>query len=272
MDAGYLYAAGAIALTGSAQNREKMNLRQNEAIAKLANTATGVAKGASLLRIYWYDGLLGGRPSPEQEALANSDNVKVKLGAVVAGRQKGVDSLIVTDLIELARNHALSDAVLLSGDEDLRVGVQMAQGFGVRIHLIGIVPSRGNQSHLLMQEADTTIEWSRADIEEIMPLRPAEEAELETSAAQKGSGSGGDVEFDLLRKLASQVVESIAQSELGTVANAIHMNRDLVPSDYDKILLLKGAALLGRNLTQAEKHRVRDNFKEVVKARLEEIE
>jgi uncharacterized LabA/DUF88 family protein len=34
--------------------------------------------------------------------------------------------LIGTDLIELARNHAISDAVLLSGDEDLRIGVQIA--------------------------------------------------------------------------------------------------------------------------------------------------
>ena len=46
------------------------------------------------------------------------------------GRQKGVDSLIVTDLIELARNHAISDAVLLAGDEELRIGVQIAQSLG----------------------------------------------------------------------------------------------------------------------------------------------
>ena len=48
-----------------------------------------------------------------------------------SGPAKGVDSLIVTDMITLARNGAMSDAVLLSGDEDLRVGVQQAQEFGV---------------------------------------------------------------------------------------------------------------------------------------------
>jgi uncharacterized LabA/DUF88 family protein len=82
--------------------------------------------------------------------LAHLDNVKVRLGFVNSvGEQKGVDSLIVTDMIALARNRAVSDAVLVSGDEDLRVGVQQAQEFGVRVHLVGIKPSGGNQSLFL---------------------------------------------------------------------------------------------------------------------------
>ena len=58
-------------------------------------------------------------------------------------------------MIALARNRAISDAVLVSGDEDLRVGVQQAQEFGVRVHLVGIKPGRGSQSLFLLQEADT---------------------------------------------------------------------------------------------------------------------
>jgi uncharacterized LabA/DUF88 family protein len=54
-------------------------------------------------------------------------DVKIRLGYINgAGQQKGVDSLIVTDLIELARNQAISDAYLVSGDGDLRVAVQIA--------------------------------------------------------------------------------------------------------------------------------------------------
>lgn len=75
-----------------------------------------------------------------------------------------MDSLIVTDMISLARNRGMSDAVLLSGDEDIRVGVQMAQELGVRVHLLGISPSRGSQSLLLLQEADTTQEWGKKEI------------------------------------------------------------------------------------------------------------
>ena len=65
--------------------------------------------------------------------------MKLRLGQLNSeGQQKGVDSLIVTDLIELARNKAISDAVVLTGDEDIRVGVQIAQSLGVRVHLLGI--------------------------------------------------------------------------------------------------------------------------------------
>ena len=87
------------------------------------------------------------------------------------GEQKGVDWLIVTDMIALARNGAVSDAVLISGDEDLRVGVQQAQEFGVRVHLIGIKPSRGSQSLFLLQESDTTHEWSEDEIAGFLSLR-----------------------------------------------------------------------------------------------------
>ena len=114
--------------------------------------------GVDLLRVYWYDGTSTG-PSSQHLTLAHLARVKVRLSFVNSvGEQKGVDSLIVTDMIALARNHAMSDAVLLSGDEDLRVGVQQAQEFGVRVHLLGIRPSRGSQSLFLLQEADSTHE------------------------------------------------------------------------------------------------------------------
>ena len=113
VDAGYLYTAGSIVLTGSSQNREVMELRPLETVAQLKTSVEGQKEGIPLLRIYWYDGLLRGRRSPEQERMAIEDDVKLRLGTVTGGRQKGVDSLIVTDLIELARNHAISDAVLL---------------------------------------------------------------------------------------------------------------------------------------------------------------
>lgn len=142
VDAGYLFAQGSTALTGSKKKRIETRLDKNAVLAELLAVAKEKADGASPLRIYWYDGALGyGGPTLEQEAIASSDNVKLRLGFInKAGQQKGVDSLIVTDLINLARNNAISDALLMSGDEDVRIGVEIAQGFGVRIHLLGIVP------------------------------------------------------------------------------------------------------------------------------------
>ena len=109
VDAGYLYSAGTSILTGSAQNRENVELRHLEIVAKLESVAKERTNGAKMLRIYWYDGLLHGHRSLQQEALAKADNLKVRLGTVTAGRQKGVDSLIVTDLIELVVRKLCND-------------------------------------------------------------------------------------------------------------------------------------------------------------------
>ncbi len=81
-------------------------------------------------------------------------------------------SLIITDMISLWRNGAMADAVLLSGDEDLRVRVQQAQQFGVRVHLLGIKPSRGSQSLFLLQEADSTHEWGDSVVRRFLTFVP----------------------------------------------------------------------------------------------------
>lgn len=118
-----------------------------------------------------YDGTSTG-PTAQHLTLGHLDNVK-GLGFVNSvGEQKGVDSLIVTDMIALARNRSITNAVLVSGDEDLRVGVQQAQEFGVRVHLVGIKSSRGSQSLFLLQEADTTHEWAEADVSAFLSCKP----------------------------------------------------------------------------------------------------
>ncbi len=263
VDAGYLYAAGAIILTGSSQNRERLDLDHHSALERLRATCDQLTGGVPILRFYWYDGLLRGRPSPEQEAVANTDNVKLRLGAVVGGQQKGVDSLIIMDLIELARNHAISDAVLLSGDEDLRVGVQLAQSFGVRVHLLGVEPTRGNQSYLLLQEADTTTEWNKDVVETIMSVKPYVESYLDSlnGPVTLGLGEGED---EVLDRVASEVVGSIGEDELATIAVALSRDPRWVPPDSDRLLLLRGSETLSRELTQTEKRYIREKFREAV--------
>ena len=226
-------------------------------LAMLKATAGARANGIQLLRIYWYDGLLHGRLSQEQESLANTDNVKVRLGAVTAGQQKGVDSLIVTDLIELARNHAISDAVLLSGDEDLRVGVQIAQSFGVRVHLIGIEPSSANQSHLLRQEADTTGEWSKEEVSEILTVKSSPEKSL-TSVSPHGNID------ELLDQVVSDIFGLLGETELERISLELSRDSRWVPEDFDRRLLLEGREKIGRDLERAEMRHIRNKFKEFV--------
>lgn len=154
VDAGHLYAGGSAAISGKSRKRTEMTLDVAK-VAKFLEERAGMLSGLPLLRIYWYDGALPQGLTTEQQLLASTDNVKLRLGIVNGyGEQKGVDAKIVTDLAELGRNSAICDAVLIGGDEDLRIGVELAQERGVRIHLLTVEGS--NVSSLLKREADTT--------------------------------------------------------------------------------------------------------------------
>lgn len=100
VDAGYLYAAGAVAINGEELSRNRLDLRRAKTIEKLRAVARDRTPGATLLRIYWYDGVLPRGPSDVQQSLADMDDVKLRLGIISrSGQQKGVDSLIVTDMV-----------------------------------------------------------------------------------------------------------------------------------------------------------------------------
>ena len=189
VDAGYLYAAGSSLLFGKKQRRVDLNLNIDLVLHALGGINSSAAVGAAALRTYWYDGLLSGQETPEQRRIAETSNLKARFGVVNSfGEQKGVDSLIVIDLIDLARDRVISDAFILAGDEDLRVGVEVAQRYGVRVHLIGITPCRGNQSQLLRREADTTHEWDDSVVRSFLSIRTVPTvAQSITVVAQPGT-------------------------------------------------------------------------------------
>ncbi len=263
VDAGYLFAAGGSAIAEASQNRRGLALDVPQAIDRLKAAATAKAPGTSLLRIYWYDGVRRGRVSPEQRSIAESDDVKLRLGTVSsAGQQKGVDSLIVTDLVELARNQAISDAVLLSGDEDMRIGVEIAQSFGVRVHLIGIEPSRSNQSLALRQECDTTSEWSKAEVSEVLSLRTG----FEVTALAAGLESQSDLDEgieSILGDVVAAFIETLEPDQLTSLADL--GKRDPIPYEIDRLLLRRSGEEIGRDLERLEVQYLRDQFKTSVR-------
>ncbi len=57
------------------------------------------------------------------------------------------------DLLVLAQERSISDAILITGDEDMREAVSYAQERGVRVHLV--VAAGASASWTLRQEADT---------------------------------------------------------------------------------------------------------------------
>ncbi|MCG7204609.1 NYN domain-containing protein [Streptomyces arenae] len=156
VDAGYLYAATGRLVTGT-EDRRAFDLDAEGLIEALIDKARQIFADSRLLRVYWYDGARRRIHTAEQQTIAELPDVKVRLGNLNANnQQKGVDSLIRTDLESLARHRAISDAALLGGDEDLVSAVEAAQGYGARVHLWGIeAPEGRNQAEPLLWEVDS---------------------------------------------------------------------------------------------------------------------
>jgi uncharacterized LabA/DUF88 family protein len=169
VDAGYLFASGSKLISGERQTRSQLQLdhaRVLELLTALAHELTGLP----LLRVYWYDGATSG-PNPAHVALAYRPHLKLRLGLVNDAGQQGVDELLTSDLTTLARQRAIADAVILTGDDDLRPAVEEAQSFGVRVHLLGIAPQRENQAAALVQAADTVRELLEAEVRSFLTSR-----------------------------------------------------------------------------------------------------
>ena len=261
VDAGYLYAAGSELLGGRKLPRREIQLDIDKVFSSLRDVAAVVSSRESFLRVYWYDGELRTGSTAEQEQIADTDGVKLRLGSITfAGKQKGVDSLIVTDLIELARNRAIADAVLLSGDEDVRIGVQITQSFGVRVHLLGIEPCSQNQSRLLRQEADSTIEWQQRNVESFLAvLENTDEAE----DVSHGKAPQPPINQTELDTATGEFVRDRSKEELAVLAR-LEM-RASVPPDLDRKLLRCAAKKVNRSLDPGERAYVRYEVKRIAR-------
>lgn len=265
VDAGYLYAQGSLCLAGSQLGRADIRINESAVVRALKSVSHERSGGCGLLRIYWYDAPLRTGITAQQAALANSDHIKLRLGVLNGlGQQKGVDSLIVSDLIELARNRAISDAILVSGDEDVRIAVQIAQAYGVRIHLLGMHPARASQSALLRQEADTTSEWTTSDISMFMSVTPkaprVERVNSEILPEVEGSPPPPQA------ALVTEAVDALGPQDVADLA-AYWTSRTGLPPEIDRPLLARCRDALARDLAPDERRNVRRWFETLVRGR-----
>jgi putative resolvase len=126
--------------------------------------------------------------SNQATRLAALPDVKVRLGRLVENRQKGVDSLIVRDLIRLGVERAVATVYLVGGDEDIREGVAEAQGTGARVVLVGVGGVRPNQSLSLIGEVDERVVLGQRFWAPF--LEPARTARAEAARLQPGMDTG----------------------------------------------------------------------------------
>jgi hypothetical protein len=154
VDAGWFLSEAAQALTGRG-NRSDVSCNYRELVPALAQLASQQAQ-LPLLRIYWYDAAPEGIPGPAHLEIAGLPNVKLRLGRISHHEQKGVDALLILDMTTLARERAIANALVVSGDEDIREGIAVAQSLGVRVTLgsVALPEGRPSLATTLMREAD----------------------------------------------------------------------------------------------------------------------
>lgn len=179
----------------------------------------------SELRLYWYDATPNYSPTAEQKEIAELPNIKLRLDRMKGGRQKGVDALIYHDLTTLARERAICEAFLFSGDEDLRKGVKTVQTMGVRVTLIGIKPSDqySNQSRELRQEADEIIVLQSSDLSMFFSRKRKPKDHIKSSS--------------IAEKVGSDLAKSVYTDSSDKQLHDIIKDRPRIPGEIDSNLL-----------------------------------
>jgi uncharacterized LabA/DUF88 family protein len=193
VDVGYIYASAGELLFSAASRRE-YRVDADKLIQELTRHAEDHLRG-ELLRVYWYDAARDRVPTIDQRVIAQMPWVKLRLGNLNArGQQKGVDAQIRADMEALARHRAITDAILVAGDEDMVPAVEAAQAFGVRVHLWGIEPPYGtNQAERLVWESDTVDVLERSFVEPFFTRQLSPEPAQSTAAEAGPARSGHSV-------------------------------------------------------------------------------
>jgi hypothetical protein len=168
-----------------------------EGLLQLLSSFARERSGLPLLRCYWYEATVDGRRTSEQDALADVPGIKLRVAKIRPGRREGVETEIHRDLTTLARNNAISDALVLSAEEDLAQVIADVQDLGLRVTLVHIaVDGNWTISRALRQESDDIIEIGgdhlRPYVELIAGAEPvqAEESEGADLAAARPLSNG----------------------------------------------------------------------------------
>jgi NYN domain len=174
VDAGYLLADGAMAVHGT-RRRESVTWDYEGFLQLLGNLAHD-RTGLPLLRCYWYEATVEGRRTAEHDALADMPGIKLRLAKLRPGRREGVETEIHRDLTVLARNRAVSDAVVVSAEEDLAQVLSDVQDLGLRVTIVHVtVDGNWTISRSLRQECDDIMELTSAHLRPFVDLIPGAE-------------------------------------------------------------------------------------------------
>lgn len=85
-------------------------------------------------------------------------------------KQKGVDTLLVLDLVMLAQQGKIDKAVLIAGDGDFTEAVRVAQNMGTRVSVA--TPNRNSVARELSKLADNIIDLDKETLNKMTTVPP----------------------------------------------------------------------------------------------------
>jgi hypothetical protein len=250
VDAGYLYSASGTLLFGTT-DRRKLVLNFEHIAESLRRFGADDCQ-LEHLRTYWYDGARDAVPTPQHVEVANLPGVKLRLGRLTGGGQKGVDSRIVRDLITLSTERAISTAYLVGGDEDLREGVSEAQERGVKVILVGIEPlNERNLSPTLAMEADEVRMLDEEFLKPHFGLRPEEVIPVVEPTDPSDPA-------ELARAFAVAYIDREGQDAREQL---VGVSPHSIPPEVDRLLLIYASKALGVDRVEEDVRReLRNSF------------
>ncbi len=247
VDAGYLFKQGSGAVLKTKLGRHEIALDAKQFVHLLGAWVCERYPQDELLRTYWYDGAYQGVPTQDQLNVASLSFVKLRLGRInSSGQQKGVDTLMVRDLMVLSQERSIHRAIVLSGDEDLREGIAYAQDRGVRVAVVGI-DAGGDQSQSvdLVREADESLVLPSAVIDGVLTRRellPAQEANpISVPLGQRSIEASIDTFVRCAESFAREWIGKANSSEIA----AIGTGRPRIPRDLDAVILQHAVSQTG---------------------------
>lgn len=280
VDAGYLLSQAVQVLSAKA-SRSRADLQLHDApglIRMLVNKASGELGNDNLLRVYWYDGIKGGL-SAEHRAIVDVDDVQMRAGTINGkGQQKGVDSRIVIDLIELATNQAMSDAMLVTGDGDLAIGIELSQRHGIRVAVLGIedrnVGVTHNQNPEVTNVADRVIRVGSSDLSPFLtyvskvagstlPTAPVSKtiAVAPSASLPQAPKEGASIPSDVM-----VAVQAFVDTQTPPLSPSVLSNTGAIDKQVDKNLIYHVYMELGQGaLTDNQKRQARAAFRQIIK-------
>lgn len=193
VDAGYLLTVGAMAVHGT-RRRDAVSW-DYRGLLELLTTLAAQRTQLPGLRTYWYETTSEGKRAPDHDVLADISGLKLRVGPARSGRREGIAVMAYRDLTTLAREHAVCDAVVVSGDEQMVRAVTDAQDFGMRVTGTHVrVDGHWTISPALRQEYDDLFDVVAAELRPYADLpRAAETAAVAAAPLGNGQVSPGAV-------------------------------------------------------------------------------